>query len=146
MIFAIPYQNERIAGHFSKADTFVFTDKQQSTTKENPALNSSNCGGKKDLLALLKSQKTNTVLVRNIGQKMLAKLLNADIRVFRTSNRISLDTLQLSELTELTNASQGRPCKNSKQHCCKKYTSIKPTALKPLQKISEKFTVLGVKQ
>lgn len=146
MIFAIPYQNERIAGHFSKAETFVFTDKIHSTIRSNPALNSGSCGGKKSLLTLLKEQHTSAVLVRNIGQKMLRKLLNADIRVFRTSGRLSLDTLQLSELTELTEPSQGRPCKNNKQSCCKKTATIKPTALKPLHKFNGQFTVLGVKK
>ncbi|GLR74604.1 NifB/NifX family molybdenum-iron cluster-binding protein [Aliivibrio sifiae] len=146
MIFAIPYQNERIAGHFSKAEAFIFTDKINSIARSNPALNNNSCNGKKSILTLLQEQQTDVVLIRNIGQKILAKLLNANIRVFRTSGRMSLDTLQLSELTELTDPSQGRPCKNNKQNCCKKTATIKPTVLKPLQKFNGQFTVLGVKQ
>ncbi|PQJ89333.1 NifB/NifX family molybdenum-iron cluster-binding protein [Aliivibrio sifiae] len=146
MIFAIPYQNERIAGHFSKAESFVFTNKSDSIIRNNPALNNDSCGGKKSLLALLKEQQTDAVLIRNIGQKILAKLLNANIRVFRTSGRLSLETLKLSELTELIDPSQGRPCKNSKKNCCKKEVNTPPRILKPQQNINGQFTVFGVKQ
>lgn len=34
MIFAIPYQNERIAGHFTKAERFLFTDKKTPYPKK----------------------------------------------------------------------------------------------------------------
>ena len=148
MIFAIPYQNERIAGHFTKAERFLFTDKKNTISKENPALVSDGCSGKKSLFTLLKNQKTDAVIIRNIGQKMLAKLLNANIRVFRASSRISVETLQLSELTELTEISQGRPCKNKKQGCCsQKSTAVKHVStLKAPNKINGTFTVFGVTQ
>lgn len=147
MIFAIPYQNERIAGHFTKAEQFLFTDQNTSELKENPALRGEGCGGKKSLLALLKSQHTDVVLIRNIGEKMLANLLKANIRVFRTNGRISLETVNLSNLTELTKPSQGRPCKNTKQGCCSKNktASIQPTILNSPTALVRKFTIFGVK-
>ena len=148
MIFAIPYQNERIAGHFTKAERFLFTDKKHTISKDNPALVSGGCSGKKSLFTLLKNQKTDAVLIRNIGQKMLAKLLNANIRVFRASSHVSLETLQLSELTELTEVSQGRPCKSKKQRCCSQETTVirNVSTLTAPNKINSTFTVLGVTQ
>lgn len=147
MIFAIPYQNERIAGHFTKAEQFLFTDQNTSELKENPALKGRGCGGKKSLLALLKSQYTDVVLIRNIGEKMLANLLKANIRVFRTNGRISLEAINLSSLTELTKPSQGRACKNTKQGCCSKIktASIQPMILNSTPSSIGKFTIFGVK-
>lgn len=145
MMFAIPYQNERISGHFTKAERFLFTDKKHSISKDNPALVSGGCSGKKSLFTLLKNQKTDAVLIRNIGQKMLAKLLNANIRVFRTSSHVSIETLQLSELTEV---SQGRPCKSKKQRCCSQKTAVNRnvSTLTAPNKINNTFTVLGLAQ
>ena len=151
MMFAIPYQNERISGHFTRAERFLFTDKKHSISKDNPALVSGGCSGKKSLFTLLKNQKTDAVLIRNIGQKMLAKLLNANIRVFRTSSHVSIETLQLSELTELTElteVSQGRPCKSKKQRCCSQKTAVNRnvSTLTAPNKINNTFTVLGLAQ
>ena len=146
MIFAIPYQNERIAGHFTKAEEFLFTDQNTSERRANPALKGEGCRGKKSLLALLKSQHTDIVLIRNIGEKMLTKLLNANIRVFRTSGKESFESIKLSSLTELTDPSQGRPCKNKKQSGCnKKKTSSMPVTKLNTPPLIRKFTIFGVK-
>lgn len=145
MKFAIPYQNGRIAGHFSKAESFLFTDQTHSETMPNPALNSAGCGGKKSLLSLLKNQHINALIVRNIGQKMLANLLESNIRVFHAQGNISLNNATFTDLPEFTRASQGRPCKNTKQGCCNKKHSMTASKLSAPSQLKHKLTVLGFK-
>ncbi|MUK25753.1 NifB/NifX family molybdenum-iron cluster-binding protein [Aliivibrio fischeri] len=145
MKFAIPYQNGRIAGHFSKAESFLFTDKEHSEITPNPALNSTGCGGKKSLLSLLKSQQIDALVVRNIGQKMLGNLLKSNIRVFHAKGNASLNNAAFTDLPELTDATQGRPCKNTKQGCCSKKQNVMTSKLTAPSRLKQTFTVLGCK-
>ncbi|MBK5073522.1 hypothetical protein I2492_10480 [Budviciaceae bacterium CWB-B4] len=113
MITAVPISHDRIAGHFTKADSFIFINGEGRVVCHhiNPA-RESGCAGKKALLNLLGKQKTERVITRNIGERMLGKLLDRNLAVFQIDHS-QLDTqiLGASEnlpLTALTDSSQGR--------------------------------------
>ncbi|WP_432452737.1 MULTISPECIES: NifB/NifX family molybdenum-iron cluster-binding protein [unclassified Agarivorans] len=116
MIIAIPINDDRLAPHFTKADSILFVNEQgeQLSRHANPGLNT-NCSGKKDLLILLQQQQANLVIVRNIGEQMLGKLLALSLNVLQspTSNKtIEQLASNASQLIPLQNASQGRPSIN----------------------------------
>ena len=72
MITAIPMNKDHVASHFTKADSFVFLDDNGQILVEriNPTLDA-NCAGKSQLLALLKAENAQRIIVRNIGERML---------------------------------------------------------------------------
>ena len=84
MITAIAMKEDRIASHFTKADRFIFMDQngEIKAQKNNPAVNNVNCSGKNEILALLKGENIDQVIVRNIGQQILAKLLEKGFAVY----------------------------------------------------------------
>lgn len=113
MITAVPVTNDRIAGHFTKADSFIFINQQGRIVCHhiNPA-RESGCAGKKSLLSLLTKQNAKRVITRNIGERMLGKLLALELQVFKSSAS-EIDTLELSletaqSITPLTSPEQGR--------------------------------------
>ncbi|MDN3683087.1 NifB/NifX family molybdenum-iron cluster-binding protein [Vibrio tapetis subsp. quintayensis] len=120
-MYAIPYQNDRIAGHFSKAAQILFIEDGHFQLIDNPAVASVTCSGKKSLVALLKQQKVTKLVVRNIGQRMLAKLFEADIRVFHAPARMPVEQVLTCELNELTDISQARESINAKSGGCGKH-------------------------
>jgi len=112
-MFAIPYNDERLAGHFSKAEQFLFVEGDKLQVIDNPAIEGQGCSGKKSLMALFEQQNVDRVIVRNIGQKMLAKLFSAGIRVFQAPPRTPIEQVLTRELPEFTHVSQARPSKNA---------------------------------
>lgn len=120
-MYAIPYQNDRIAGHFSKADQILFIDDGHFQLIDNPAVTSVSCSGKKSLVALLEQQKVTKIVVRNIGQRMLARLFAAGIRVFHAPARMPVEQVMSCELNELTDISQARESINAKAGGCGKH-------------------------
>ncbi len=117
MITAIPMKEDRVASHFTKADSFVFLNENGDvlSRKANPALNA-NCSGKKDLLAMLLAENAKRVIVRNIGERILGKLLESQFAVFQTNcgrqNVQELVSAQAEKLTQMTSPSQGRQSLN----------------------------------
>ncbi|ACQ93270.1 conserved hypothetical protein [Tolumonas auensis DSM 9187] len=117
MITAIPMKEDRVASHFTKADSFVFINENGDviSRKANPALNA-NCSGKSELLTLLQAENVQRVIVRNIGERILGKLLDSQFAVYQTScgrqDAKELVSEQANKLTQLTNASQGRQSLN----------------------------------
>lgn len=117
MITAIPMKEDRVASHFTKADSFVFVNENGDvlSRKANPALNA-NCSGKKDLLAMLLAENAKRVIVRNIGERILGKLLESQFAVFQTScgrqNVQELVSAQANKLVLMTSSSQGRQSLN----------------------------------
>lgn len=108
---AIPMQDDRIASHFTKADHFIFLDDQGviKSTKSNPATDSG-CSGKSALHKLIIDEKAQRVIVRNIGQRSLAKLLAKGLQVFQAQNG-HFNSQMLTDnrhLTPLVHAEQGR--------------------------------------
>jgi len=94
-IFAIAMTDKKLAHHFSKADIFNFYDenKCEVAVYKNPALSHSGCTGKKHLINLLKERKCDTVIVRKVGQKTLARLLDAGFKVVQGNTRHSIESL-----------------------------------------------------
>ncbi len=117
MITAIPMNEDRIANHFSKADSFVFVNENGDVLSRmaNPALNA-NCSGKNALLTMLQTENTKRVIVRNIGERILGKLLENQFAVYQvSSNRQSVSelvTVEADKLMPITSPSQGRPSPN----------------------------------
>ena len=112
MIIALPISRGRLASHFTKAQQVHFFDEnhQLLISVPNPALGG-NCQDKKALLDVIRAQRTNIVVVQHIGERMLAKLLDAGISVSRGNNQLSIATLlaQSQDVNlRLTEASQGR--------------------------------------
>ena len=128
MITAIPMKADCISSHFSKADDVVFINQQGNLIGRfpNPALGAS-CDGKQSLVNMLLEQGTQRVVLRNIGQQMLSKLLINQLSVFKIdSGRINIGDLGNNELldcTMLTDVLQGRPsinhiAKQKQGGCC----------------------------
>ncbi|MGB5446856.1 MAG: NifB/NifX family molybdenum-iron cluster-binding protein [Psychromonas sp.] len=118
MITAIAMKEDRISSHFTKADSFIFMDQngEIKAQKDNPALKQGNCSGKNEIPALLQGENVSRIIVRNIGQQILAKLLESGIAVYQSHNghfdKSMLNDNALNSLTPLTDISQGRPSLN----------------------------------
>ncbi len=117
MITAIPMNENRVASHFTKADTLLFINEQgvEISRHANPALNA-NCAGKQSLLELLSAEGAERVVVRNIGEQMLGKLLARQLAVLQTEcgrrQASELAAPSAEGLRLLTEASQGRQSLN----------------------------------
>lgn len=115
MIYAIPHSRECVANHFMKAKQFAFLDENSAFINNtiNPgASNNASCSDKKAIVTLIKEMKTDAVIVRNIGERALDKLLKLGIRVFQINCQIPVSQALNSPMVELTDAKQGRPSKN----------------------------------
>ncbi|MCR3970048.1 NifB/NifX family molybdenum-iron cluster-binding protein [Aeromonas veronii] len=110
IITAIPMNDDHIAGHFAKAERFVFVDEQGSTLAEiaNPVAGNE-C--KSALAELLQAHGARRIVLKNIGSKMLGKLLGSGLAVYQASQgRLAMADMLSNEsgnLTELTSAEQG---------------------------------------
>lgn len=119
MITAIPMNDDRIANHFTKANYLVFLDERgiEINRADNPAV-VANCAGKQKMVDLLAEQQVDRVVVRNIGERMLNKLLKQQFAVFQTNNgRRSAQELvdpRTNGLVQLHQANQGRQSLNHK--------------------------------
>lgn len=117
MITAIPMNDDRVASHFTKADCLVFLDERgvEINRIDNPAL-AANCAGKQKMVDLLAEQQVNRVVVRNIGEQILGKLLARQFAVYQTNcgRRLASDLGNpvASGLVQLNQASQGRQSLN----------------------------------
>ena len=117
MITAIPMTEDRVASHFTKADCLVFLDERgvEINRIDNPAL-AANCAGKQKMIDLLAEQQVNRVVVRNIGEQMLGKLLARQFAVYQTrcGRRLASELADplASDLVLLDQASQGRQSMN----------------------------------
>ncbi|MGX9463465.1 NifB/NifX family molybdenum-iron cluster-binding protein [Shewanella sp. A14] len=122
MITAIPLKDEHIASHFSRADSVLIINDQGHEIGRfaNPAL-AEGCEGKQQLVSLILAHGANRVIVRNIGQQLLSKLLSHQLSVFHARNgRTAIEyfaAANLADCVEFTEASQGRPSMN---HIAKK--------------------------
>ncbi len=116
MYTAMPLQGTSLASHFTKASSFAIFDQQGVMVKQfiNPA-SESGCDKKSQLLELLKSHQVSLVVVKNIGERMLGKLLDSKMSV-KQANLRGTDMAaiwgQLSGFPELTEMSQGRESVN----------------------------------
>ncbi|HEH9431453.1 TPA: hypothetical protein SIA29_002291 [Aeromonas sobria] len=101
-----------LAGHFTRAEQLQILSPEGNViiTLANPAA-AEGCHGKQELLDALAHYQVGQVVVRNIGERMLGRLLAANIRVLQChSARLPLPALLApANLQLLTEASQGRP-------------------------------------
>ncbi|WP_417760872.1 NifB/NifX family molybdenum-iron cluster-binding protein [Shewanella sp.] len=117
MITAIPMTGDKIANHFSKADSFLFIDEHGATLAEsdNPAL-AQGCAAKANIIKLLQQQQAQRVVVRNIGERLLARLIQSKFAVFQIGSSRWDSQQFLADapryLLPLTSADQGRPSVN----------------------------------
>lgn len=105
---AILLSRGRPSAHVSRAEQLqiVSPTGEVLATMSNPA-NGEGCRGKQALLATLQAHAVTQVLVRNIGEHMLGRLLDAGISVWQYRSA-HLD-LSAAHLQPLTDASQGSP-------------------------------------
>ncbi len=89
MIYAIVTNDKKLAPRFSKADIFTFYNDRQEVigVYKNPALAASGCAAKQSVIDLLHKMNCDIVIVRKIGEKTLARLLNAGFKVEQGNTR-----------------------------------------------------------
>ncbi|MFQ1880491.1 NifB/NifX family molybdenum-iron cluster-binding protein [Aeromonas veronii] len=101
-----------LAGHFTRAEQLQILNPEGNViaTLVNPAA-AEGCQGKQALLDALAHHQVGQVVVRNIGERMLGRLLAVNVRVLQCrSARLPLPALLApANLQPLTEASQGRP-------------------------------------
>ncbi len=95
MNYAIAITKGKLAPCFSKAQIFEFynTQHRKVAVYKNPILNVSGCAAKKLLIDLLIERQCNTLIVRKVGEKTLAKLLHAGIKVQQGNTRHHIEVL-----------------------------------------------------
>ncbi|ENO8974983.1 NifB/NifX family molybdenum-iron cluster-binding protein [Vibrio parahaemolyticus] len=115
MIYAIPNDGERVANHFVKAPYIAIysdTDGMLKNLANIAAMPQAGCKAKSQLIQSLQDYNVEAVLVRNIGERALEKLLHSGKQVFRLSTRSSLEDVLAVPREPLTDASQGRSSTN----------------------------------
>ena len=128
--------NHEVAGHFGKAAGFVVYDDQGQLIAElvNQGRKAVGCKHKKQLQSQLAAHNVKTLLLGNVGQRSLARLLGAGFEVFRVPNRAPLQDVLMGQVTRepLLSAEQGRPCKREKGACgcgCGSKKTVKPAKI-----------------
>ncbi|NDJ80896.1 dinitrogenase iron-molybdenum cofactor [Vibrio campbellii] len=112
MIYAIPNDGERVANHFVKAPYIAIYSDTEGLLKNLANIASmpqAGCKAKSQLIQSLQEYQVDAVLVRNIGERALGKLLSSGKQVFKLSTRSSLDDVMGVPRSPLTVATQGRP-------------------------------------
>ncbi|MGI2260697.1 NifB/NifX family molybdenum-iron cluster-binding protein [Shewanella sp. GXUN23E] len=116
MIIAVPLSRGRLARHFTKAPQIAFfnAEHQLMETLDNPAM-AGGCAAKKAMLNLIKSRGCSMVLVDQIGERMLGKLLATGAVISRGDSARPLEQVLAASHDNaryLTQASQGRASLN----------------------------------
>ncbi|MEZ9017638.1 hypothetical protein BCT42_12765 [Vibrio lentus] len=132
MLYAVPCRDLHVGNHFARSPQIAIVDEQQQIKHLIPLVESdSPCNKKKQWMSVVKSYDVKAVVVRHIGKKMLAHLFNNDIRVFASTGKAEVATLDFSNLQEVTDLDYGREPRNSgcREKTCgdkghKKETSI----------------------
>ncbi|MGF1701580.1 hypothetical protein L4D09_14895 [Photobacterium makurazakiensis] len=110
-----------VAGHFGKAAAFHVFDEQGLLLLElsNEGRREVGCKHKKVIQRQLKEQGVSKLVLGNIGQRSLARLLNAGFEVFKVPPRTTVRQVLQGDiaLEPLVSAEQGRPCKREKGGC-----------------------------
>lgn len=112
MIYAIATIEKKLSHRFSKTDVFTFYNEQGEVigVYKNPALDVPGCSAKKLIIELLTKMGCELVIVRKIGEKTLAKLLDAGFKVEQGNTRNTIEQLLLDaslQKNSLTKPEQG---------------------------------------
>lgn len=110
-----------VAGHFGKAAAFQVFDAQGklATQLENSGYREIGCKHKKRIQRQLSELGVTEIVLGNVGQRSLARLLNAGFTVSRVSSRSTVPSVLAGDVARevLRSAEQGRPCKREKGDC-----------------------------
>lgn len=126
MIYAVATTDKTLSHQFSKSHSFTFynEDKKVIAVYKNPALDAKGCGAKKQIVELFKKMQCDLVIVRKIGEKTLARLLDAGLKVEQGNTRHDIEQLlteAAANKNSLTSPEQGVQKKSSESHsdkCC----------------------------
>lgn len=121
MIYAIATTDQALSHQFSKSQSFTFynQEKEVIAVYKNPALDAKCCSAKQLIVELFKKMKCDLVIVRKIGEKTLARLLDAGFKVEQGNTRNSFEELlndAANNKNSLTSAEQGVKKKKEKCH------------------------------
>ena len=116
MIIALPLSRGKLAKHFTKAPHIAFynAEHQLIETLDNPAIEGG-CAAKKAMLNLIKSKGSTMVLVDQIGERMLGKLLATGAVISKGDSGLPIEQVLAASQENarfLTSADQGRPSLN----------------------------------
>ena len=120
MITAIPMSAGQIPVNFSQADTIVLLADNGQVIEHfpNPA-SAGHCIGKNALTVMLRQKHVSRVLVRNVGQCMLATLLQMSFEVYQVPRDFIPEVMTVADLkgfVQLVRVQQGKStgrCKRS---------------------------------
>lgn len=116
MIYAVAMTDNKLSHQFSKSELFSFyNDQQLISVYKNPALGVSGCSAKQLIIELLKKMQCDIVIVRKVGEKTLAKLLAAGLKVEQGNTRNSIE--QLLDSASMQNKSLTEPEQGVKKDC-----------------------------
>ena len=129
MIYAIAMTNNKLSHKFSKSELFKFYNEQQEAIAvyKNPAIGVEGCSGKKLIVELFHKMKCESVIVRKVGEKTLARLLNAGFKVEQGNTRNTIEQMLVEaslQKNPLTDPEQGvkSSCDHNHNHesgqCC----------------------------
>ncbi|MCF1428449.1 MAG: dinitrogenase iron-molybdenum cofactor biosynthesis protein [Shewanella sp.] len=116
MIIAVPLSRGKLAKHFTKSPQIAFYNQAHELleTLDNPAMKGG-CAAKKAMLNLIKSRGSTMVLVDQIGERMLGKLLATGAVISRGDSALPLEqvlAVSHDNTRFLTDAAQGRASLN----------------------------------
>jgi len=110
-----------VAGHFGKAAAFMVFDPQGEMIAriENGGSKELGCKHKKIIQRQLSEFGVKEIVLGNIGQRSLGRLLNAGFAVSKVPSRSPVEAVLAGNVAKvaLTAADQGRPCKREKGDC-----------------------------
>lgn len=113
--------HNQVSGHFGKAAAFEIFDAQGQLVArvENSGSREIGCKHKKRIQRQLSDLGVDEIILGNVGQRSLARLLNAGFKVTRVPQRSAVSAVLSGEVPReaLVSAEQGRPCKREKGDC-----------------------------
>ncbi len=130
MIIAVPVTNNAPASYFSKAQCFsLYNERGELLMTEPNPIQGEDCHSKDLLFNYLRERDVKTLIVRSVGQRMLARLLRNKYQVRLLDNArqsIAEQVCMYQQLNLLTAAEQGRPSPSylakletqQVKHCC----------------------------
>lgn len=147
MIYAIPCLDNLVSNHFSRAPQVAIfnqtTGTYQLITLEETA---SNCGKKKQWMALMAVQNVNAVVVRSIGRKMLSALFDLNLEVFAAPPKADIRQLDYAVLMPVTCLDYGKElkkttsCCGSKKSCGSQSAASTPSPI--MSSLQKGFTLI----
>ncbi|UXI01733.1 NifB/NifX family molybdenum-iron cluster-binding protein [Photobacterium sp. TY1-4] len=113
--------HQTVANHFGKAAAFLIVDPQGTPLArvENADGRQPGCRHKKQLQQALLAYGVTTLILGNIGQRSLGRLLRAGLAVYRVPARTLVSAALAAETPKeaLTDPAQGRACSREKGSC-----------------------------